>query len=114
MSGEQHLSRRAVLTGLAVTCAAGLATPIRQASAEEAGPIFSPTGPNAELYGAAAGYPVPNAVKARWQGNPWQPGDRVGAFTHIDDLYPTRQVKRAAIPWTFKRAPAELSEFLSG
>src|SRR5207253_5114575 len=32
------------------------------------------------------------------------------AFTHIDDIYPTRQVKRAATPWPFKRAPAALSE----
>jgi CubicO group peptidase (beta-lactamase class C family) len=110
MSREQRLSRRAALTGLAATCAAGLASPMRRAWAEEVGPIFSSTGPNAEFYGAAAGYPVPNAAKARWQGNPWQPGDRVGAFTHIDDIYPTRQVKRAAIPWTFKRAPAELSD----
>jgi CubicO group peptidase (beta-lactamase class C family) len=107
MSREQHLSRRAALTGLAATCAAGL---MRQACAEEAGPIFSPTGPNAERYGAAAGYPVPDAAKARWQGNPWAPADRVGAFTHIDDIYPMRQVKRAATPWPFKRAPAALSE----
>jgi len=110
MSREQRLSRRAALTGLAATCAAGLASPMRRAWAEEVGPIFSSTGPNAEFYGAAAGYPVPNAAKARWQGNPWQPGDRVGAFTHIDEIYPTRQVKRAAIPWAFKRAPAELSD----
>jgi CubicO group peptidase (beta-lactamase class C family) len=109
MSSKQHcvFSRRAALTGLATTCAAGL---VRQASAEEAGPVFSSTGPNAERYGAAAGYPVPNAAKARSQGNPWQPSDRVGAFTHIDDIYPTRQVKRAAVPWAFKRAPAELSD----
>jgi len=107
MSREQHVSRRAALAGLAATCGAGL---IRRASAEEAGPNFSPTGPNAELYGAAAGYPVPNPAKARWQGNPWQPADRVGAFTHIDDIYPTRQVKRAAMPWAFRRAPAELSD----
>jgi CubicO group peptidase (beta-lactamase class C family) len=101
------LSRRAALAGLAASAAAGL---VYRASAEEAGPSFSPTGPNAELYGAMAGYPVPDIAKARRQGNPWQPGDRVGAFTHIDDIYPTRQVKRAAIPWAFKRAPAELSE----
>ena len=107
MSREQHISRRAALAGLAATCGAGL---IRRASAEEAEPSFSPTGPNAEFYGASAGYPVPNAAKARWQGNPWQPGDRVGAFTHIDDIYSTRQVNRAAISWAFKRAPAELSE----
>jgi hypothetical protein len=29
------------------------------------GPIFSPSGPNAELYGAADGYPVPNPSLAR-------------------------------------------------
>jgi CubicO group peptidase (beta-lactamase class C family) len=110
MSREQLLSRRAALTGLVASCASGLAMPMRRARAENAGPSFSPTGPNAELYGAAAGYPVPEVAKARRQGNPWQPSDRVGAFTHIDDIYPTRQVKRAAIPWAFKRAPAELSE----
>ncbi|MEH2525153.1 MULTISPECIES: serine hydrolase domain-containing protein [unclassified Bradyrhizobium] len=107
MSREPHLSRRAALTGLAATCAAGL---MSRASAEEAVPIFSSTGPNADRYGAAAGYPVPDAARARWQGNPWQPADRVGAFTHIDDIYPTRQVKRAAVPWAFKRAPVELSD----
>ena len=107
---SDRLSRRVALTGLAATCAAGLATPMRRAWAEEAGPSFSPTGPDAERYGAAAEYPVPDAVRARWQGNPWQPADRVGAFTHIDDIYPTRQVKRAAVPWRFKRAPAAFSE----
>jgi CubicO group peptidase (beta-lactamase class C family) len=111
MSSEQRpiLSRRAVLAGAAATCAS-LAASTRQASAEEVGPIFSSTGPNAELYGAATGYPVPDAVRARWRGNPWQPGDRVGAFTHIDDIYPTRPVKRAATPWAFKRGRAELSD----
>ena len=103
---SDRLSRRVALTGLAATCAAGLATPMRRAWAEEVGPSFSSTGPDAERYGAAAEYPVPDAVRARWQGNPWQPADRVGAFTHIDDIYPTRQVKRAAVPWRFKRAPA--------
>ena len=107
---SDRLSRRVALTGLAATCAAGLATPMRRTWAEEAGPSFSSTVPDAERYGAAAGYPVPDAVRARWQGNPWQPADRVGAFTHIDDIYPTRQVKRAAVPWRFKRAPAAFSE----
>jgi CubicO group peptidase (beta-lactamase class C family) len=110
MSREKRpvFSRRAALAGMAASCAAGMVASSRADNG--VGPIFSATGPNAELYGAAAGYPVPDAAKARRQGNPWQPGDRVGAFTHIDDIYPTRQVKRAAIPWTFKRAPAELSD----
>ena len=107
---SDRLSRRVALTGLAATCAAGLATPMRRAWAEEVGPSFSSIGPDAERYGAAAEYPVPDAVRARWQGNPWQPADRVGAFTHIDDIYPTRQVKHAAVSWRFKRAPAAFSE----
>ncbi len=104
------ISRRRVIGGVAATCAVGIAGS-RAASAEEiTGPIFSPSGPNAELYGSAAGYPVPDAARARQQGNPWNPNDRVGAFTHIDAIYPARLVKRAAAPWTYKRAPAALSE----
>jgi hypothetical protein len=33
-----------------------------------------------ELYGAAEGFPVPG-FWARLQGNPYEPHDRVGAFT---------------------------------
>jgi len=102
------LSRRAALSGLAATCAAGIMAESR--ADDGAGPVFSPTGPNAELYGAATEYPVPDAVRARWQGNPWHPADRVGAFTHIDEIYPTRQVNRAETPWAFKRATPDLSD----
>jgi CubicO group peptidase (beta-lactamase class C family) len=102
------LSRRTVLAGLAAT---GVAGPIVTTRAEDAaGPIFSNTGPRADFYGAAEGYPVPDAARARRQGNPWEPKDRVGAFTHLDEIYPTRQVKSAAPPWTFKRAAAELPD----
>src|SRR5712691_10519680 len=88
------ISRRRVIGGVAATCAVGIAGS-RAASAEEiTGPIFSPSGPNTELYGAAEGYPITNVAAARRQGNPWEPRDRVGAFTHIDALYPTRLVKR--------------------
>ena len=102
------VSRRATLAGLATSCAAaGL---IGYASADAAGPTFSASGPDAQTYGAAEGYPVPDAATARRLGNPWEPRDRVGAFTHIDAIYPTRLVKRAAAPWTYKRAPATLSD----
>jgi CubicO group peptidase (beta-lactamase class C family) len=107
--GSDPISRRATLAGLAASCTAGAGL-IGRASADDFGPIFSPTGPNADLYGAAEGYPVPDARMARLHGNPWPPSDRVGAFTHIDALYPTRLVKRAAAPWTYKRAPAALSD----
>lgn len=112
MSGDQpsSLSRRAVLSGLAASCAAGLIQPTRGAVAEDiAGPVFSPTGPNAELYGAAENYPI----KDRWlpfvPGNPFSPKYRVGAFSHSDRLFPTRRIARAATTWSFKRAPADVS-----
>jgi CubicO group peptidase (beta-lactamase class C family) len=106
---REHLTRRVALRGLAAIGAASLAAPMRRAAAEETQPVFSASGPNAELYGAATEYPVPDAVRARWQGNPWHPADRVGAFTHIDEIYPTRQVNRAETPWAFKRATPDLS-----
>lgn len=113
MSGDRPfiISRRKAIAGLGASCAAGLVSPISaRASEDVTGPVFSPTGPDAERYGALAGYPVPDVASARRRGDPWEPGDRVGAFTHIDDLYPTRLVKRAAEPWMFKRAPVELTD----
>jgi CubicO group peptidase (beta-lactamase class C family) len=72
------------------------------------GPVFSPAGPKAELYGAAEGFPVPDPVLARIQGNPFEPKYRVGAFSHFDELFPTRLVRRADTTWTFKREPADI------
>jgi CubicO group peptidase (beta-lactamase class C family) len=71
-------------------------------------PIFSSAGPNAELYGAAEGYPVPGAVLARSQGNPWEPKYRVGAFSHLDEIYATRSVSRSPAMWVFKCSAAEI------
>src|SRR5882724_9535575 len=104
------ISRRKAIAGLAVSCVAGIEGSTAASAEDITGPIFSPSGPNAELYGSAAGYPVPDVARARRQGNPWEPRDRVGAFTHIDAIYPTRLVKRAPAPWAYKRAPAALSE----
>ncbi len=72
------------------------------------GPSFSATGPNAELYGAEEGYPLPDIVEARRRGDPWEPKYRVGAFTHLDQIYPTRLVERAGSPWNFKCSTAQI------
>jgi CubicO group peptidase (beta-lactamase class C family) len=119
MSGKPPylLSRRKVLAGLAATAAcvsAGRQSAAAQpglggATAETcSGPVFSASGPDAELYGAAQGYPIPDALEARLQGNPWGPRYRVGAFSHLDEIYATRRVERAATPWMFKCATAEI------
>jgi CubicO group peptidase (beta-lactamase class C family) len=73
------------------------------------GPTFSATGPNADLYGAKEGYPLPDIMDARRQGDPWEPKYRVAAFTHLDQIYPTRSVARAATAWNFKCASGEIA-----
>lgn len=54
------------------------------------------------------GYPLPDVMDARRQGDPWEPKYRVAAFTHIDRIYRTRPVERAAAPWHFKCSRAEI------
>jgi len=112
MSGDQPmLSRRAALAGLAATCTAGLAgTGAFGAAEDSAGPVLSPSGPNAEHYGAAENYPLKDPSLSFTPGNPLTPKYRVGAFSHFDQLFPTRQIRPAATMWRFTRAPAEISD----
>ena len=102
----RQLSRRKILAAFAATAARAL-TGSSSARAESdfhgrtqtcTGPSFSATGPNAELYGVEEGYPLPDILEARRHGDPWEPKYRVGAFTHLDQIYPTRLVERAAMP----------------
>jgi CubicO group peptidase (beta-lactamase class C family) len=83
------LTRRHTLAGLAAISCGGKA--------------HAQPGPQADLYGAADGYPVPANPMAQLQGNPWPAKYRVGAFSHLDQIYKTRTLSRAAEPWTFKR-----------
>jgi CubicO group peptidase (beta-lactamase class C family) len=66
--------------------------------ASEAGPVFSDTGPDAEAYGSAAGYPVGTRAFAGEQSN------LVGTYSHFDEVLPARSIRRATVPWQFKRA----------
>jgi CubicO group peptidase (beta-lactamase class C family) len=71
----------------------------RVASEAVLGPVFSDTGPDAEVYGVAAGFPVGDRATAS------QPGHLVGTYSHFGEMFPSRLVRRAATPWLFKRAP---------
>jgi len=111
------VSRLRLLTAVAaaaVSVAAGRSGAIGQdkpnggSSRGVTSPHFDPGGPDAIRYGQGEAYPVPDAITARAQGNPWEPRYRVGAFSHLDQLYPTRTVARAAVPWAFKYANAAL------
>lgn len=68
-------------------------------SPREPGPVFSESGPDAELYGAAEGYPVGT------RGTATHLDKLVGVYSHFGDIYPSRTVRRAETPWHFKRAP---------
>ncbi|MEH2539132.1 MULTISPECIES: serine hydrolase domain-containing protein [unclassified Bradyrhizobium] len=89
---------------LPLALVAGLSSAIGQEAARAAGdavlgPVFSNTGPNADIYGAAAGFPVGDRATAG------QPHYLVGTYSHFGDVFPSRLVRRATTPWQFKRAP---------
>jgi len=94
-----HTVSRAALMGFAITAAYGSAIG-EQASdsmsgGNGAGPVFSPSGPNAELYGATEGSPIADHSLARQPGEPYQVKYRVGAFSHSDEICPTHRIKHS-------------------
>jgi CubicO group peptidase (beta-lactamase class C family) len=105
------VTRRGVLAGLAAgVCGVTVAGTVRDIAVAEvcSGPTFSPSGPDAELYGASEGFAVPDPSLARRQGNPYEPRYRIGAFSHFDEIYPTRRIMRGTTPWNFKRTAADI------
>jgi CubicO group peptidase (beta-lactamase class C family) len=123
LSDNRLITRRAALASAAAAAAYGaargnlaIAEPASDPAAAEkgAGPVFSATGPEAELYGAVEGFPVPGFLRARLQGNPYKPEYRVGAFSRFDEIYPTRRVGLAATPWRFKRSQTEIRYSYAG
>jgi CubicO group peptidase (beta-lactamase class C family) len=65
-------------------------------------PVFSPTGPDAEAYGAVENFPLGT------RGTSGQIRYLVGNYSRFDELFSTRPVARAATPWSWRRAPAEV------
>ena len=108
---RHRVSRRQALSLLAAaawTAAGGNASAQSESAGGSADPVFDADGPDAAHYGMEDGYPVPERLLAVMQGNPWEPKYRVGAFSHLDAIYRTRPVARAAEPWRFKRDAAEV------
>jgi CubicO group peptidase (beta-lactamase class C family) len=87
------------------------------ASEDDFGPGFSPSGPNAKVYGGDEGFPVADRALKVQPGEPHDVKYRVGAYTHFYEIYPTHRIKRAANPWIFKRSKADIrysvGEYLS-
>ena len=91
---------KAVLT---ITAMLGLALGVAEKTQAQsaAGPTFSPTGPSAEAYGAAKGYPVPP------KGGPTLNVAQeflVGLHSHYDQVRPVRNVPTSGPPSLLKRA----------
>jgi CubicO group peptidase (beta-lactamase class C family) len=118
MSGPKRyiVSRRDALASLVAGVCGSIVRPIPNGEAAEngAGPVFSPSGPDAERYGAAEGYPIADPTLARPPGEPHDPKYRVGFYSHFDEIFPTRLIERAASPWMFKRSQADIRYWYRG
>lgn len=68
-----------------------------------ADPVTSPTGPDAEAYGAAEDYPTGSRVQ------PVPQFSMVGHYSHFSELYRHRTIARAERPSALRRADRELS-----
>jgi CubicO group peptidase (beta-lactamase class C family) len=101
------------LRALTVLCLAAIAFAACSASAPSSSvPPFqapsitqmrlSPTGPEAEQYGAARGYPVGD------RSNYFQTAFLVGSLSHMDEIFEARRVQRAAAPSPLRRSSSEL------
>jgi len=112
------VSRRAALAGLAIAASRGSVVAEQVSDnapgKNSASPTFSPSGPHAELYGAAEGFPIADYSLARQPGDPYEVKYRVGAYSHFDEIYPTHRIERAAVPWMFKRSQAEIRYYFRG
>ena len=110
------VSRRAALAGLAASVMS------RSASGDEtsgrapqtgAGPVFSPSGPEAVRYGAAEGFPTTDPTRFFQELDPSEKY-RVGAYSRFDEIHRTRLVTRAAQPWTFERSQVDIRHTYQG
>ena len=116
MAGQEadHISRRAAILSFclaAAQCSSYARGQEREAQRSTflAGqPLFLQTGPTADLYGAADHYPVPGFIESLRHGNPFSQHYRVGAFSHADEVYATRRIRRADTASSFQRRSASL------
>ena len=91
----------AILVAALAGCAAPTSAPADPTAAGAvagSGPRFAPGGHDADGYGAREGYPV--KIISR-------PSFLVGAFSHYDQFFESRVVRRAATPSRLSRAAAE-------
>jgi CubicO group peptidase (beta-lactamase class C family) len=96
----------AVLTGYASLAPIGLCDAIASgasstAPASPSAPRFAPGGPDAEAYGASDGYPI--GERSTYFRTPFL----VGSYSHLDQVFESRLVRRATTPSPLARVAAE-------
>lgn len=64
-------------------------------------PRVAPGGPDADAYGASNGYPIGD--RSTFASSPFI----VGSFSHLDRIFDSRLIRRAATPSALRRAPSE-------
>jgi len=94
------------VVAFAVLCIVGCASPppgasSLAASSPAAGPRFAASGPNAADYGKDAGFPMGG------RGSFYDVPYIVGSFSHLDQIFEGRLVRRAATPSRLARAASE-------
>jgi CubicO group peptidase (beta-lactamase class C family) len=99
------MNNRAVLCCVIGACALlGLLGAAGAGDPETSGaaPVYSATGPDADAYGAAEGFPLGTKATSN------QVQHLVATYSHYDEIFPARVVRHAAQPWSFRRAATEL------
>jgi hypothetical protein len=107
-----------------LVCVVACASPATKTSdtpvaGEEPRPSFAPGGPDAEEFGASFGYPKGNRATF------WRTRSQVGSFSHFDEIFRGRLIRRAPLPsrlvrvaepsitWTFWGTNRTLDDYLS-
>jgi CubicO group peptidase (beta-lactamase class C family) len=100
------MKRREVLAGIIAASTCGRLAAQAMDTASDGGPSFSSSGPDADHYGFTEGFPA--------RRPPDDPKNRVGAFSHFDELFPTRRIDRAETRWDFERRQATVQYTYKG
>ena len=90
----------AILAGYALLAPTALRD-VSASGASPAAPRVSPSGPDAEDYGASDGYPIGDRTTCS------RPAFLVGCHSHLDQVYEGRLVRQAATPSPLARAASE-------
>ena len=86
---------------------------------DEVPPRFAAGGPDAEAFGASAGYPIGD------RAGPVDVGSLVGRYSHLDEIFPARSIRKAPTPsrlvrvveppitWRFEDAELTVDDYLA-